>query len=408
MAGACAGHRHLRFRGRGPPPLQLRHRTRLRRASRARGRLSLAGAPPRVHARAGGELRARDGGAGARRAAPAPGEHAGPLLRKGHRQLGPPRAARRRAGPGDGGALRRWDPPADLAGGSNPARDGGSLRSRDPVRRHDLPDPRPPDAPTAPPLSSGRARLACSGEGHFAAHPGRSDGATAALDYAAGRLCSDTLVDRRPPLWPRGGGLMRQSPTGPKVLVPTAWNAMLALSFAFVCALCFLLTNAWKWDSRLEAAMEMGVVLSLLLCIQGSIWAKPTWGVWWDWDPRLTTTAVMVFAFGGILALRAFVDDPARRAVWSAVACIVAFVDVPIVYFSVKWWNSLHQAQSTPQTVSKAFHWPLRINAVGILFLWTGLLALRARGLSDHRRRVRRLRSLRLPPLEERKSSRRE
>jgi heme exporter protein C len=163
------------------------------------------------------------------------------------------------------------------------------------------------------------------------------------------------------------------------VHVPTAWNAMLALSFAFVCALGFLLTNAWKWDSRLEAAMEMGVVLSLLLCIQGSIWAKPTWGVWWDWDPRLTTTAVMVFAFGGILALRAFVDDPARRAVWSAVACIVAFVDVPIVYFSVKWWNSLHQAQSTPQTVSSAFHLPLRVNAFGILFLWTGLVALRSR-----------------------------
>jgi heme exporter protein C len=164
------------------------------------------------------------------------------------------------------------------------------------------------------------------------------------------------------------------------VHVPTAWNAMLALTFAFVCAISFLFTNSWKWDNRLEAAMEMGVVLSLLLCTQGAIWAKPTWGVWWDWDPRLTTTAVMVFAFGGILALRAFVDDPMKRAVWSAVACIAAFADVPIVYFSVKWWNSLHQAQSTPETVSKAFHWPLRINAFGILFLWTGLVALRARG----------------------------
>jgi heme exporter protein C len=163
------------------------------------------------------------------------------------------------------------------------------------------------------------------------------------------------------------------------VHVPTAWNAMLALTFAFVCAVSFLVTNSWKWDNRLEAAMEVGVVLSLLLCTQGAIWAKPTWGVWWDWDPRLTTTAVMVFAFGGILALRTFVDDPMKRAVWSAVACIVAFADVPIVYFSVKWWNSLHQAQSTPATVSKAFHWPLRINAFGILFLWTGLLALRAR-----------------------------
>ena len=59
--------------------------------------------------------------------------------------------------------------------------------------------------------------------------------------------------------------------------------------------------------------MEVGVVLSILLCMQGAIWAKPTWGVWWDWDPRLTTTAVLVFAFAGILALRRFVDDPVRR-----------------------------------------------------------------------------------------------
>jgi heme exporter protein C len=125
--------------------------------------------------------------------------------------------------------------------------------------------------------------------------------------------------------------------------------------------------------------MEVGVVLAVLLCFLGSIWAKPTWGVWWDWDPRLTTTAIMVFAFAGILALRRFVDDPVKRATWSAVAAIVAFVDVPIVYFSVKWWNSLHQLQSSPETVSRAFHWPLRINAFGILFLMSGMIGLRAR-----------------------------
>jgi heme exporter protein C len=163
------------------------------------------------------------------------------------------------------------------------------------------------------------------------------------------------------------------------VHVPTAWNAMLALSYAFVCALLFLMRSDWKWDNRLEAAMEVGVLLCALLCMQGSLWAKPTWGVWWDWDPRLTTTAVLVFAFGGILALRQFVDDPVKRAVWSAVAAIVAFVDVPIVYFSVRWWNSLHQVQSTPETVSKAFHWPLRINAFGVLFLMTGFIMLRSR-----------------------------
>jgi heme exporter protein C len=163
------------------------------------------------------------------------------------------------------------------------------------------------------------------------------------------------------------------------VHVPTAWNAMLALTFTFVCALMYLFRGDWKWDARLEATMEVGVVLSLLLCIQGSIWARPTWGVWWDWDPRLTTTAVMVFAFSAILALRKFVEEPRRRATWSAVATIVAAIDVPIVYYSVQWWNSLHQQQSSPETVSSAFYVPLRINAIGMLVLMIGLISLRSR-----------------------------
>ena len=163
------------------------------------------------------------------------------------------------------------------------------------------------------------------------------------------------------------------------VHVPTAWNAMLAFTFAFGCAVASLLRGGYKWDARLEAAMEVGVVLAALLCFQGAIWAKPTWGVWWDWDPRLTTTAIMLLAFSGIIALRGFVEDPGRRAVWSAVAAIIAFADVPIVYFSVKWWNSLHQMQSTPETVSRAFHWPLRVNAFGVLFLMCGMIALRSR-----------------------------
>ncbi len=120
-------------------------------------------------------------------------------------------------------------------------------------------------------------------------------------------------------------------------------------------------------------------MLCFLLSVQGAIWAKPTWGVWWDWDPRLTTVAVLLAAFLGIAALRHFVDDPLKRATWSAVATIVGYIDVPIVYFSVKWWNSLHQQQSTPNTVSSVFHIPLRLNAFAVLFLMTGFIMLRAR-----------------------------
>ncbi|HVS30904.1 MAG TPA: cytochrome c biogenesis protein CcsA [Thermoanaerobaculia bacterium] len=163
------------------------------------------------------------------------------------------------------------------------------------------------------------------------------------------------------------------------VHVPTAWNWMLAVLFAFFCAIAFLFRGDLKWDARMDAGLEVGSLLAFLLCVQGSIWAKPTWGVWWDWDPRLTSVAVLLFAFLGIIALRRFVDDPTKRAIWSSVATVIASVDLPIVYFSVKWWNSLHQQQSTPETVSSVFYIPLRVNAFAIFFLMIGFIMLRSR-----------------------------
>jgi heme exporter protein C len=162
------------------------------------------------------------------------------------------------------------------------------------------------------------------------------------------------------------------------VHVPTAWSALVLFTFAFGCAVAWLVRGDWKWDARLEAASEVGVVLGVLLIAQGSIWAKPTWGVWWDWDPRLTTAAVMVLLFAGVLTLRGFIDDPRRRATLSAVAAVVAYVDVPIVYFSVRWWRTLHQVQSSPETVDAAMVLPLRINAFAVLFIAIWFVAMRA------------------------------
>jgi heme exporter protein C len=161
--------------------------------------------------------------------------------------------------------------------------------------------------------------------------------------------------------------------------VPTAWMALLTFTYAFIVALVFLLRGGWRVDAQHEAALEAGVLLALLLCLQGALWAKPTWGVYWSWDPRLTTTAIMLFAFAAIIALRGFVSDPARRAAWSAVATIVAYVNVPLVYFSVRLWSSLHQLQSGPRAVARTFLAPLSINALGLLFLTAGLIGLRAR-----------------------------
>jgi heme exporter protein C len=163
------------------------------------------------------------------------------------------------------------------------------------------------------------------------------------------------------------------------VHVPTAWCAMLVLTWAFACAVAFLISGRLSWDHRLEAAIEMAVVLCFLLSVQGAIWAKPTWGVWWDWDPRLTTVAILLMAFLGITALRRFVDEPLRRATWSSVATVVGYIDVPIVYFSVKWWNSLHQQQSNFKSVSRDFLIPLFVNFGGMLLLIIAIMIVRSR-----------------------------
>ena len=163
------------------------------------------------------------------------------------------------------------------------------------------------------------------------------------------------------------------------VHVPSAWIAMLCYTSAFVFAVIGLWSGKARWDAMTTGAIEVGAVLNALLLVQGSIWARATWGVWWDWDVRLTTSLVMLLLFAGVLALRSFVDDSDRRATWTSVATIVAFVDVPLVYFCVRWWRSLHQVQSTPETVSSAMVLPLRLNAVAILLIAIWLIAKRAK-----------------------------
>ncbi len=160
--------------------------------------------------------------------------------------------------------------------------------------------------------------------------------------------------------------------------VPTAWVALVSYLVAFIAACGSLWTSKRSWDAFTQAAVEVGVLLNVLLLVQGSIWAKPTWGAWWTWDPRLTTTAIMAVTFVGVLVLRNLVHRPARRQMATAVATIFAFVNVPIVYKSVEWWNSLHQEYSSPDTVSDPMILPLRLAAFGMLFTSFGLMGWRA------------------------------
>jgi heme exporter protein C len=128
------------------------------------------------------------------------------------------------------------------------------------------------------------------------------------------------------------------------VHVPAAWVAYLSFGVVFVASLAYLKTKRIRWDRLAAASAEVGVVFTALTIVLGSIWAKPVWGTWWTWDPRLTTTAIMLLIYLGYLAVRRIPDNPARKARWSAVVGIVGFADVPIVHLSVRWWRSLHQA----------------------------------------------------------------
>lgn len=163
------------------------------------------------------------------------------------------------------------------------------------------------------------------------------------------------------------------------VHVPTAWNALLCFTCAFVAAIGSLWTGRERWDATLVAASEAGIVLNGLLLVQGSLWGRATWGVWWDWDVRLTTSLILLLLFIGVLSLRSFAAGTERRASLTAVAAIVAYVDVPLVYFCVRWWRSLHQVQSSPATVDPAMVLPLRLNAFGLLFAAIWFIVRRAR-----------------------------
>jgi len=169
------------------------------------------------------------------------------------------------------------------------------------------------------------------------------------------------------------------------VHVPTAWVGLLCCTLAMIFAVAYLWTGKDRWDDRLVGALEASVLLGGLLLIQGSLWGRVTWGVWWTWDVRLTTSLIMFLLFAGVLALRSFVDEPLRRATWSSIATIVAFVDVPLVYFCVRWFRSLHQVQSSPETIHSSMIVPLRMNSFALLFLAIWTIAWRAR--IEHMRR---------------------
>jgi heme exporter protein C len=138
--------------------------------------------------------------------------------------------------------------------------------------------------------------------------------------------------------------------------VPSAWLAYLAFAVTATGSALYLWprTRSQVWDRLAGASAELGVVFTGLTLVLGSLWGRPVWGVWWVWDARLVTTAVLFFLYLGYLALRRIPGDATSRAKRCAIAALIAFVDVPIVHFSVEWWRTLHQKGTVFNRLGKA------------------------------------------------------
>lgn len=127
------------------------------------------------------------------------------------------------------------------------------------------------------------------------------------------------------------------------VHVGAAWLAYLSFFVTAAWSLAYLLTRKLKFDRIAAVSAEVGLVFIVFALYSGSLWGRPTWGTYWEWDPKLTTTALLFAVYLGYLMVRGAIEDSARRARVSAAIGVVASVGVPINYMSVIWWRSIHQ-----------------------------------------------------------------
>jgi heme exporter protein C len=131
------------------------------------------------------------------------------------------------------------------------------------------------------------------------------------------------------------------------VHVPSSWLAFLAFGVTALGSALWLWRKTIVWDRVAEASAEIGVVFTALAILTGAIWGEPVWGTYWDWgDARMASTALMLFVYLGYLALRRATPDPVARAKRSSILGLIAVVQVPLVYFSVTLWRTLHQGQT--------------------------------------------------------------
>ena len=165
--------------------------------------------------------------------------------------------------------------------------------------------------------------------------------------------------------------------------VQAAWMALFCYTTMAVSAAVALIWKHALADIAAKATAPIGAGFTLLALITGSLWGKPMWGTWWVWDARLTSVLVLFFLYLGYMALRDAFDDPARGARASSILVMVGFVNVPVIKFSVDWWNTLHQPSSVLRMGGPTIHpdmlLPLLLMAAAFQFYFLWLLLIRIR-----------------------------
>ncbi|MGO4447950.1 heme ABC transporter permease [Phyllobacterium sp. TAF24] len=165
--------------------------------------------------------------------------------------------------------------------------------------------------------------------------------------------------------------------------VPFAWLSMMCYTVMSISAIGTLVWRHPLADVSAKAAAPIGAAFTALALITGSLWGKPMWGTWWVWDARLTSVFVLFLMYLGIIALTRAMDDPAKSSKATAILTLVGFINIPIIKFSVDWWNTLHQPASVIRmggpTIHPSLLWPLLVMAVGftLLFFTLHMMAMR-------------------------------
>lgn len=136
--------------------------------------------------------------------------------------------------------------------------------------------------------------------------------------------------------------------------VPAAWMSMFIYLLVAFWAAIGLIFNARLASMLALSLAPTGALMTFIALFTGALWGKPTWGTWWVWDARLTSELILLFLYFGFLSLHASIDDPRRADRSAAVLALVGVINVPIIYFSVKWWNTLHQGATISMTKAPA------------------------------------------------------